>query len=72
MPSWNDLKRFCERDGWELYKQTDYYFYQKLMPDGTLKRTKLSMSTSEIKHNLWREIRKKQLQVTQEYFNELS
>lgn len=39
MPSWSDLKRFCERDGWELYKQTDHYYYQKLMPDGTLKRT---------------------------------
>ena len=22
MPSWKDLKRFCESDGWELYKET--------------------------------------------------
>ena len=20
MPSWRDLKRFCDKDGWELYK----------------------------------------------------
>jgi len=42
------------------------------MPDGTLKRTKISMGTGEIGNYLWQEIRKKQLQVTQEYFNELS
>ena len=26
MPKWNELKRYCERDGWELYKETDHYF----------------------------------------------
>lgn len=25
MPRWKELKRFCERDGWELYKDTDHY-----------------------------------------------
>ena len=30
MPRWKDLKRFCERDGWELYKNTDHYFYRKI------------------------------------------
>ena len=29
MPRWKDLKRFCERDGWELYKNTDHYFFKK-------------------------------------------
>ena len=29
MPSWKELKRFCESDGWELYKETDYYFFRK-------------------------------------------
>lgn len=24
MPRWKDLKRFCENDGWELYKSTDH------------------------------------------------
>jgi hypothetical protein len=45
MPSWKNLKTFCERDGWELYKQTDHWFYRKRMPDGTLKLTKVSMSS---------------------------
>ena len=22
-PKWSELRRFCERDGWELYKNTD-------------------------------------------------
>jgi hypothetical protein len=70
MPSWRDLKRFCERDGWELYKKTDHWFYRKSMPDGTLKRTKVSMSTGEIKGHLWKEIIKKQLQVSEEYFHD--
>lgn len=69
MPSWNDLKRFCEGDGWELYKQTDHYYYRKGMPDGTFKHTRVSMGTGEIKGNLWQTILKKQLQVSREYFN---
>jgi hypothetical protein len=70
MPSWRDLKRFCERDGWELYKTTDHWFYRKSMPDGTLKRTKISRGTGEIKGHLWKEIIHKQLQVSEEYFHE--
>ena len=69
MPSWRELKRFCERDGWELYKDTDHYFYRKIDKDGNTKRTKVSRGTGEIKGHLWNEILKKQLQVTEEYFN---
>lgn len=69
MPSWKDLKRFCENDGWELYKTTNHWYYRKYMSDGTLKRTKVSMGTGEIKGHLWKEILKKQLQVSEEYFN---
>ena len=53
MPSWKELKRFCERDGWELYKDTDHYFYRKTDTDGTPKFTKISKGTGEIKGNLW-------------------
>lgn len=69
MPSWKDLKRFCDRDGWELYKDTDHYFYRKTDECGNIKRTKVSRGTGEIKGHLWREILKKQLQVSEEYFN---
>ena len=70
MPSWRDLKRFCEHDGWELYKQTNHYYYRKRMRDGTLKRTRVSLGTGEIPRRVWSIILNKQLQVSLEYFNE--
>lgn len=70
MPSWKDLRRFCERDGWELYKKTDHYYFRKVMDDGTIKRTKVSMGTGEIGKKLWKEILRRQLQVSEEYFND--
>lgn len=70
MPKWSELKRFCEKDGWELYKNTDHYFFRKVMGDGTVKRTKVSRGSSQIGPALWKEILRKQLCVTQEYFNE--
>lgn len=71
MPSWRELKRFCERDGWELFKDTDHYFYRKIMADGSLKRTKVSKGTGEIPKRLWKDILKKQLQVNEAYFNKM-
>jgi hypothetical protein len=71
MPSWRELKRFCERDGWELYKDTDHYFYRKIMADGSLKRTKVSKGTGEIPKRLWKKILKRQLQVDEAYFNKM-
>lgn len=69
MPSWRELKRFCERDGWECYKDTDHYFYRKFDEGGNIRFTKVSKGTGEIKGCLWKEILKRQLQVTYEYFN---
>ena len=69
MPSWKDLKRFCDRDGWEHYKNTDHYYYRKIDEDGNIKFTKVSRGSGEIGGFLWKEILRKQLKVTQEYFN---
>jgi hypothetical protein len=69
MPSWRELKRFCINDNWELYKETDHYFYRKIDEDGNIKHTKISKGTGEIYGYLWQEILKKQLQVTKDYFN---
>ena len=70
MPTWKELKRFCERDGWVLYKDTDHYFYRKIDLDGNIKRTKVSKNPGEIKKHLWQEILKKQLLISMEYFNQ--
>jgi alpha-mannosidase len=69
MPSWRDLRRFCERDEWELYKDTDHYYFRKFMQDGTLKRTKVSKSSKEIPAKLWKFILQHQLKVDETYFN---
>ena len=71
MRKWKDLKRYCERDHWELYKETDHYFFRKILEDGTVLRTKVSKGTGEIRGHLWQEILHKQLQTTQEHFNEV-
>jgi len=71
MPTWKELKRFCERDGWELYKSTDHFYYRKYLDNGNLKRTKVSRGSGEIPRFLWKFILEKQLSVTQEYFNKL-
>ncbi len=69
MSNWKELKRFCENDGWELYKDTDHYYYRKIDDNGDIRRTKVSKGSGEIKYHLWREILKKQLRITQEEFN---
>ena len=48
MPTWKELKRFCENDGWEMYKSTDHYYYRKFMDNKDLKRTKISRGSKEI------------------------
>lgn len=38
--------------------------------NGTIRKTKVSKGSEEIKPGLWQEILKKQLQITKEYFNQ--
>lgn len=72
MPSWREIEGFCRRDGWEEYKKKGHHIYfRKEMPDGSMKRTKVSRGTGEVRGHLWEEIRKKQLQVTEEEFNSI-
>lgn len=71
MPRWRELKIFCDRDGWELYKDTDHYFYRKILDNGDILRTKVSKGSGEIHYHLWQEILRKQLRTTQEHFNEV-
>jgi hypothetical protein len=47
----------------------DYYFYRKIDENGNIRMTKISKGSGEIHHHMWKEILKKQLQVTQDYFN---
>lgn len=71
MLRWIDLKQFCENDGWELYKQTNRWYYRKIIPDGTLKRVKVYMEDAEINTSMWKELLERQLQVSQDYFDKI-
>lgn len=72
MPSWREIERFCQRDGWiEFKKKGHHIYFRKITDDGTLKRTKVSRGTGEVRGHLWKEILHKQLQVTEEYFNSM-
>ena len=67
MPKFRDLKKYCNSTGWELFKQTDHYWYRKILDDGTILITKVSFSLGkEIPSKLWKYILKNQLQTTQE------
>lgn len=52
MPTWRELKRCCERDGWTLYKDTDHYFYRKVLDDEIILRTKVSKESREIYYGM--------------------
>lgn len=52
MPRWKELKRFCDRDGWELYKDTDRYYYRKIDEDGNIRMTKVSKGYQYIASSL--------------------
>ena len=41
----------------------------EVMPDGSILYTKVSKGSGEISYHMWQEILKRQLKVTQEYFN---
>lgn len=69
MPNARDHRRFCENDGWELYKQTDHYFYRKVLENGETLKTKISMNAKEYSPTLFATILKHQLKCTKRYFN---
>lgn len=59
MPSWREIERFCQKDGWTQTKKKGHYIYfEKVTEDGSVKRTKVSRGTGEVKGHLWKEILK--------------
>jgi hypothetical protein len=70
LPRYRDLKRYCERTGWELFKTTDHYWYRKILDDGSILVTKVSMALGkEIPRHVWKYILTRQLRTTQAEFN---
>lgn len=72
MSNTKDHKRFCENDGWELWKEkADHWYFRKLKEDGrTFKHTKVSRGKKDYGKKMWSTILKNQLEVDRAYFNE--
>jgi len=50
-------------------RNTDHWYYEKVLANGTLLQTKVSHAThKEIPLNLWKRIIRKQLMITEEEF----
>jgi len=68
-PTFGELKRYCEKNGWYITRNTDHWYYEKVLPTGKILRTRVSHATSkEIPGHLWRKILKRQLCITEEEF----
>lgn len=68
-PKFGDLKRYCDKNGWVEIRNTDHWYYEKVLANGTLLRTKISHAvTKEIPMNLWNRILYKQLKITEREF----
>jgi hypothetical protein len=68
-PRFGDLKRYCEKNGWVMMRNTDHWYYEKVLADGTVLRTKVSHSISkEIPPNIWERILRKQLYISEPDF----
>ena len=52
-----------------MIRNTDHWYYEKVLADGTLLQTKVSHAVhKEIPSNLWKLILKKQLKISEEEF----
>ena len=68
-PKFRDLKKYCEKNGWVMIRNTDHWYYEKVLADGTLLQTKVSHAVhKEIPSNIWRLILKKQLKISEDEF----
>ena len=68
MANFKDVKRFCEKEHWESFREgNDHYWYRKEDAEGNLRVIKISRGTKEIGPGLFHNILK-QLGVTKEYF----
>jgi hypothetical protein len=68
-PTFKDLKRYCDNNGWVMVRNTDHWYYEIVLADGSVLKTRVSDAThKEIPKRIWEKILKKQLQISEEDF----
>ncbi|QJD86264.1 hypothetical protein HH215_25920 [Cohnella herbarum] len=70
-PRFRDLKSYCDKNGWVLIGNTDHWYYEKVLQNGDILKTKVSLAVhKEIPRNIWKNILKHQLKITENEFND--
>ncbi len=70
LPRWRDLVRYCRNTGWEEIPGGDHYRFRKVLPDGSILRTRASRALAkEIPGGLFDFILKHQLRTDRGEFN---
>lgn len=66
-PKWRDVRRFCEREGFDLFS-SDHDYYDKTFPGGETAATKVSRGadTETLDPGMWRMVWKRQLRLRSE------
>lgn len=68
-PRYRDLKRYCDNNGWVVIRNTDHWYYEKVLAKGDVLKTKVSHALhKEIPAQIWSRILKKQLKITEDEF----
>jgi hypothetical protein len=68
-PKYRDLKKYCDKNGWVVIRNTDHWYYEKVLTDGTVLKTKISHALQkEIPKKLWKRILKYQLKISEKDF----
>jgi hypothetical protein len=68
-PRFRDLKNYCEKNGWEMIRDTDHMYYEKVLADGSVLQTRVSHALhKEIPYHLRKRILSKQLRISEEKF----
>lgn len=68
-PRFKDLKRYCDNNGWAMVRNTDHWYYEKVLANGIVLRTRVSHAIhKEIPKGIWEKILKKQLQISEDFW----
>jgi hypothetical protein len=63
------VANISDKTGWVLIRDMDHWYYEKVLANGDVLRTRVSHAVSkEISANLWKRILKQQLRITEEEF----
>lgn len=68
-PTWAQIERFCQIDGWHEVRRSDLVCYEKVLPDSSVLRTHRSFSSRKtMSPGRVKAILRYQLRVTEDQF----